>query len=69
MGPGFESQRDHKQKSTSQEVGFFCLTAFEIYFKKPEKQKKPKLCVAKWTFVWIEPPFKENELARNPSAP
>jgi hypothetical protein len=33
------------------------------------KTKKPKLCAAKWTFVWYEPKIRENELARNPSEP
>jgi hypothetical protein len=34
---------------------------------KAGKTKKPKLCAAKWTFVWYEPKIRKNELARNPS--
>jgi hypothetical protein len=45
---------------------FFVLNAFEIYFKKRRKQKKPKLCAAKWTFVCDEPHL-GNTRQRNPS--
>ncbi|MFM1946893.1 MAG: hypothetical protein RL207_1176, partial [Bacteroidota bacterium] len=46
---------------------FVVLIAFEIHFNKRRKQKKSRLCNAKWTFVWNEPHY-GNTRKRNPSA-
>ena len=65
MGPGFESQRDHK-KSPLRKKRTFLFRNEPSLLELGNKQKSPSLVKQGGLYAWIEPHPRKTSNARNP---